>query len=114
MARDCIATARSGSGVPQFSDTALKEVFSAFLLVLIGLGLLDTVRIYMTEKAVRIELVLAVGLVAITRKMMVIDMKDLDGLWLIGIAAVMVALAIGYYIVTSARHKAATKPGPST
>ncbi len=97
----------------RFSDAALKEVFSDFLLVLIGLELLDTVRTYMTEKAFRIELVLAVGLVAITRKIIVIDMKDLDGLWLLGIAAVIVALAIGYYIITSARHKA-TKPGSST
>jgi uncharacterized membrane protein (DUF373 family) len=64
-----------------------------FLLVLIGLELLDTVRTFMTEKAVRIELVLAVGLVAITRKIIVIDMKDLDSLYLIGIAAVIVALA---------------------
>jgi uncharacterized membrane protein (DUF373 family) len=98
----------------RFSDEALKEVFSGFLLVLIGLELLDTVRAYMTEKAVRIELVLAVGLVAITRKMIVIDIKDLDSLWLIGIAAVIVALAVGYYIITSARQRAATKPGPST
>jgi uncharacterized membrane protein (DUF373 family) len=98
----------------RFSDTALKEVFSGFLLVLIGLELLDTVRAYMTEKAVRIELVLAVGLVAITRKIIVIDMKDLDSLWMIGLAAVIVSLAVGYYIITSARHKAATKPGPST
>jgi uncharacterized membrane protein (DUF373 family) len=98
----------------RFNDTALKEVFSDFLLVLIGLELLDTVRAYMTEKAVRIELVLAVGLVAITRKLVVIDMKDLDSLWMIGIAAVIVALAVAYYIVTTARHKAATKPGPST
>jgi uncharacterized membrane protein (DUF373 family) len=78
----------------RFNDTALKEVFSDFLLVLIGLELLDTVRAYMTEKAVRIELVLAVGLVAITRKLVVIDMKDLDSLWMIGIAAVIVALAV--------------------
>jgi uncharacterized membrane protein (DUF373 family) len=98
----------------RFSDAALKEVFSGFLLVLIGLELLDTVRTYMTEKAVRIELVLAVGLVAVTRKIIVIDMKDFDSLWLMGIAAVIVALAVGYYIITSARHKAATQPRPGT
>jgi uncharacterized membrane protein (DUF373 family) len=97
----------------RFSDGALAEVFSGFLLVLIGLELLDTVRAYMTEKAVHIELVLAVGLVAITRKLMLSDMKSLDGLWLIGIAAVIVALAASYYVVTSSRRKAATMPGPS-
>jgi uncharacterized membrane protein (DUF373 family) len=98
----------------RFSDAALKEVFSGFLLVLIGLELLDTVRAYMTEKAVRIELVLAVGLVAITRKMIVVEIKDLDSLWLIGIAAVITSLAVGYYIITSARYRAVTKPGPKT
>jgi uncharacterized membrane protein (DUF373 family) len=96
----------------RFSDAALTEVFSGFLLVLIGLELLDTVRAYMTEKAVHIELVLAVGLVAVTRKVMLVDMKSLDGLWLIGIGAVIVALAASYYVVTTARRKATTLPGP--
>ena len=96
----------------RLSDAALTEVFSGFLLVLIGLELLDTVRAYMTEKAIHIELVLAVGLVAITRKMMLTDMKSADGLWLTGIAAVILALAASYYVVTTARRKAATPPGP--
>jgi uncharacterized membrane protein (DUF373 family) len=73
-------------------------------MVLIGLELLHTVRAYLSERAVHVELVLAVGLVAITRKMILTDAKTLDGLWLIGIAAVIVALAVSYHVVTRARR----------
>jgi uncharacterized membrane protein (DUF373 family) len=79
--------------------SALLDLFAAFLLVLIGVELLDTVKVYITDKTVHVELILSVGLVAIARKVILLDVKHLDGLSLIGIGVIIIALAASYYLV---------------
>lgn len=83
----------------------LLGLFSAFFLVLIGVELLETVKIYVTEKTVHVELIIAVGLVALARKVIILDPKELDGASLAGIAAVIAALAGAYYVVRSANRR---------
>jgi uncharacterized membrane protein (DUF373 family) len=78
---------------------ALLDLFAGFLLVLIGVELLDTVKIYLTDKRIHVELILSVGLVAISRKVILLDPKQLDGLSLIGIGVIIIALAASYYLV---------------
>ena len=84
---------------------ALLDLFAAFLLVLIGVELLDTVKVYLVERTIHLELILTVGLVAMARKVIVLDPKQLDGLSLIGIAAVIAALGGAYFVVRRAQHK---------
>ena len=84
----------------------LLELFGSFLLVLIGLELLDTVKTYLTCKKVHVEVVLLVSIIAIARKVVVLEPKDIDSLKLIGIAAIISALSIGYYFVKLAARKA--------
>ena len=83
----------------------LLNLFAAFLLVLIGVELLDTVKVYLTEKTIHLELILAVGLVAMSRKVIILDPKTLDGLSLIGIAAVIAALGGVYFLVRRGQQK---------
>ena len=49
----------------------LLEIFGLFLLVLIGIELLETIKIYLIEKVIRVEVVLIVGIIAITRKVVI-------------------------------------------
>ena len=79
----------------------LLNLFAAFLLVLIGVELFETVKVYASERAIHVELILSVGLVAIARKVIILDPKQLDGLSLIGIAAIILSLAAAYYLVKS-------------
>lgn len=83
----------------------LLELFGAFLLVMIGLELLNTIKIYITEKTVHVEVVLVVGIIAIARKVVVLEPEMLDGTTLLGIAAVIFALTVGYYFVRLAARK---------
>ena len=88
-------------GVPQ-----LVDLFSAFLLVLIGVELLETVKAYIVDRSVHVEVIVSVGLVAITRKVVLLDPHTLDGLSLIGIAAIIVSLAAAYHALrTSATRQ---------
>ena len=77
----------------------LLDLFGAFLLVMIGLELLDTVKIYITQKTIHVEVVLLVGIIAIARKVVILEPKGMDALTLIGIAAIISSLTVGYYFV---------------
>ena len=84
----------------------LLELFGAFLLVMIGVELLDTVKIYITKKTIHVEVVLLVGIIAISRKVVILEPKTMEPLTLIGIAAIIFALTVGYYFVKLAARKA--------
>jgi uncharacterized membrane protein (DUF373 family) len=83
----------------------LLELFGAFLLVMIGLELLDTVKIYLTKKTNHVEVVLMVGIIAISRKIVILEPEEKDPLTLIGIATIILALTVGYYLVKRAARK---------
>ena len=78
----------------------LLEIFGLFMLVLIGIELLDTIaKTYMSESTDHAQIVMAVAIIAISRKVIILDVKDLSGLALVGIAAIILALSIGYYLI---------------
>ena len=93
----------------------LLDIFGFFLLILIGVELLETIKAYLSEHVVHVEIVLEVALVAIARKVIILDVKELPSLTLIGIAAVIIALAVAYYLEKHSRlkivHKVTEKEG---
>ena len=82
----------------------LLEVFGMFLLVLIGVELLETVKMYLTQKTVHVEVVFTVAMIAIARKVIILDIKEVPSLTLIGIGTIIVALSAGYYLITRKRN----------
>ena len=82
----------------------LLELFGAFLLVLVGMELLNMVKAYITEKTAHVEVTLVVAIIAIARKVVILEPKGLDGLTLVGIAAIIFALTAGYYFVKRTRQ----------
>ena len=82
----------------------ILEIFGLFLLILIGVELLETIKAYLAEHVVRTELVLEVALIAIARKVIILDVKDLAPMTLIAIAALIVTLAVAYYLERSTRR----------
>ena len=81
----------------------LLDIFGMFLLVLIGVELLETVKMYLSNKTVHVEVVFTVAMIAIARKVIILDIKEVSSLTLIGIGAIIVALSIGYYLLTKRR-----------
>jgi len=78
----------------------LLEIFGLFMLVLIGVELLETiVKTYLSQTADHAQIVIAVAIIAIARKVIILDVKDLSGSILLGIAAIIMALCTGYYLV---------------
>jgi uncharacterized membrane protein (DUF373 family) len=77
----------------------LLEIFGFFLLVLIGVELLETIKAYFDEHVVHVEVVLEVAMIAIARKVITLEVKDLPSLTLIGISAIILALAVAFHFV---------------
>jgi uncharacterized membrane protein (DUF373 family) len=78
----------------------LLDIFGLFMLVLIGIELLETIKkTYLTEGVPHYEVVLSVAIIAISRKVIILDTKETDGLTLLGIAGIIVALTLGYWFM---------------
>ena len=78
----------------------LLEIFGLFMLVVIGIELLETImKTYLTQGQPHYEVVLSVAIIAIARKVIILDLKKLDSLSLIGIASIVVALTAGYFLM---------------
>lgn len=82
----------------------LLELFGLFLLVLIGIELLETMKKYYNEGRVDLDVIIAVSLIAIGRKIITMDPKEYDPLTLIGIAAIILALIAGYWVIKRTAH----------
>lgn len=77
----------------------LLEIFGFFLLVLIGLELLETIKAYLVENVIHVEIVLEVALIALARKAIILDIEKHEGLTLIGTAGLILALSVAFYCI---------------
>lgn len=77
----------------------LMDLFGVFMLVLIGIELLDTIKVYLKENVMHVEVVVLVAIIAVARKVVVIKIEDIDGLKIIGLAFIVMALAVAYYLI---------------
>jgi len=78
-------------------QTAL--VLPVFFNILIAIELIDTFNIYIKEHSIKVQSILLIGLIAIGRKLLVLDLGHADGLINIGLASIIIALSLGYYLV---------------
>ncbi len=80
-------------------DAEFYEIFGFFLMILIAIELLETIRAYVRDRVVHIEVVLTVALIAIARKVIILDFDQLTGLTLIGIGVIILSTAGAYYLL---------------
>jgi uncharacterized membrane protein (DUF373 family) len=81
----------------------LLEIFGFFMLILIGLELLEIMQNYHEKRRIRVEIVLIVALIAIARKVIIVDHKDLTSFTLLDLGVLTVALAVALYLLNKGR-----------
>ena len=79
----------------------ILNIFGFFLLILIGIELLDTIYAYIQESRIHVEIILLVAIIAIARKVILLDplSEGMSELSLLGIAGIIIALCTGYYLI---------------
>ncbi len=78
----------------------LLETFGAFLAVLIAIEIFINIRLYLGTNIVPVKLVVATALMAISRKVIILDLDKLTPDYLLGIGAVVLGLGISYWLIT--------------
>ncbi len=88
----------------------LLEIFGFFLLILIGVELLETIKAYLYQHVVHVEIVLEVALIAIARKVIILDLAKYEGVSLLAMAALIVALALAFFVAKYRRRECVLPP----
>ncbi len=79
--------------------TDIIKTFAAFLAVLIAIEIYQNIVMYIRTEVIPIKLVIATALMAISRKVIILDFKDISALYIFAISAVILALGITYYLI---------------
>jgi uncharacterized membrane protein (DUF373 family) len=93
-----------GAGHVLLTEAQMLDTFGIFLSVLIALELVETVEVYFKKNEVHVEIVLLVALIALARKVVLIDLHDYEPVTILGLAALFIGLATAYVAVRWAKN----------
>lgn len=77
----------------------ILQTFGAFMLVLIAVEIFTNIRLYLGSNILPVELVIGTALMAVARKVIVLDLKTVTSEQIFGIALVTFALGISFWLV---------------
>jgi uncharacterized membrane protein (DUF373 family) len=82
--------------------SVIITILGAFLLVLICIELLDTIKAYFYENTIHVEIVILLAIIAISRKVILLDPTGMSGIEfgveMMGIGVIVICLAAGYFL----------------
>jgi uncharacterized membrane protein (DUF373 family) len=89
----------------------ILEIFGYFLLILIGIELLETIKAYLIKNEIHVEIIILVAIIAVARKIILLDPfaegESLNSAAMIALGVVVVALAASYYLVRKSGNETA-------
>jgi uncharacterized membrane protein (DUF373 family) len=77
----------------------LISIFGLFLNLLIALELLENITGYLRKHVLQVELVIVTAIIAVARKLVILDLEKTSGVDLLGLAGAILALTIGYFVI---------------
>ena len=72
--------------------------FGAFMAVLIAIEIFINITSYLRDNVIHIKIVLATAFMAVARKVIVLDYKEVSSNYVFATAALMLALAVAYWL----------------
>lgn len=84
--------------------TDIFQLFGAFLVVLIAIEIFVNIRMYLGSNELPVKLVIATALMAIARKVIVLDFEQTDASYILAIAAVVAALGVTHWLLSKESH----------
>lgn len=77
----------------------ILQTFAAFLAVLIAIEIYQNIVLYLRTDVIPLKLVIATALMAIARKVIIIDFKEVSAMYIFAVGVVVLALGITYYLL---------------
>ena len=87
--------------------------FGAFMVVLIAIEIFQNIILYLREDVIHVKLVLATALMAIARKVIILDYDELEPMYIFATGIVLLATGITYYVVHRLPDKDQMEPPES-
>jgi uncharacterized membrane protein (DUF373 family) len=85
--------------VLMLSMPEILETFGAFMAVLIAIEIFVNITVYLRDDVIHVKIVMATALMAIARKIIILDTDKVEWPMVAALAAVVIAMSIGYYLV---------------
>lgn len=82
--------------------------FGAFMVVLIAIEIFQNIILYLRDDVIHVKIVLATALMAIARKVIILDYDELEPMYIFATGVVLVATGITYYYVYKIPQKKQT------
>ncbi len=79
--------------------TDMIGLFGAFMAVLIAIEILINIIIYLRDDVIHVKIVMATALMAISRKVIIMDFNEISAEYVLAVAAVVLAMSVGYWLV---------------
>ncbi|WP_414618830.1 phosphate-starvation-inducible PsiE family protein [Calothrix sp. CCY 0018] len=83
----------------------LFTTFGLFLNILIALEILENITAYLRKNVIHVELVIGTSLIAVARKIIILDLKNTEGIQVIGLGVAVFALSISYWIIRRSNRR---------
>lgn len=99
--------------LPSFEDLRPRDiivVFGAFLAVLIAIEIFMNITLYLRDDVIHVRLVVATALIAIARKVIILDFEKIEPPYIFATAAVVLALGVVYWLMGSQSDRRLQKP----
>jgi uncharacterized membrane protein (DUF373 family) len=90
--------------IGRFSISLLK-IFGLFLNILIALEITQNITSYLSNHVIQIEMVITTSLIAIARKIIILDFEKISDSELFALSAAIFALSICYWLVRRTNAK---------
>jgi uncharacterized membrane protein (DUF373 family) len=100
-----VYTARLENVGLDYTQAYGKNLFAIFFNILLALEILQTVRVFDKDHDIKIRIILLVCIIAISRKILTLDMVHIDPLAEIALACLVAGLSGGYYLVSKIHGK---------
>ena len=75
------------------------KIFGFFFIILIGFELVETIEMYFKDNVIHAEVVLLVAVIAVSRKVILLDLEKYDPLAIIGLGIIIISLGGCYWFI---------------
>lgn len=82
-----------------------KPVAGIFFSILLTLEIIQTIRVFSKDHSVKLKIIIIVGLIAVTRKILLLEIHETEYLAEFAIAAMVMALSASYYLISKSDNK---------
>jgi len=86
----------------------ILALFGAFMAVLIAIEILINIIIYLRDDVIHVKIVMATALMAIARKVIIMDFSKITPDYVLAVAAVVLAMSVGYWLAVIKDDKKGT------